>query len=269
MARSSESRLAMLYHEAAKVLDRLDRGEGSIKGLVFASHDHTPRRGGPTKHTSSRSGDADRKRLFALVCEALKYKEVLRSIIDASGLGSAKPKLQPNLALVLVYDFLLGPGLSGAGQYKALLLRHKARLHAELARIKVRRKVSKNEDLIPDHIRNAASDEGDDENEEATAAEDRVKALADFQVSALLHAFRFPSVRRVVYSTCSRHREENEDVVARALAAQDRFRLCGDVLPAWHRRGMPVVDGHEHLIRTDPDEDLVIGFFVALFECDE
>ncbi|KAJ1543207.1 hypothetical protein HK405_009445 [Cladochytrium tenue] len=83
----------MLYHEAAKVLDRLDRGEGSIKGLVFASHDHTLRRGGPTKHTSSRSGDADRKRLFALVCEALKYKEILWPLFEASGLGSANSKV--------------------------------------------------------------------------------------------------------------------------------------------------------------------------------
>jgi 16S rRNA C967 or C1407 C5-methylase (RsmB/RsmF family) len=46
----------------------------------------------------------------------------------------------------------------------------------------------------------------------------RLDKLAEFQLSALKHALRFPNARRVAYSTCSVHAEENERVVAAALA---------------------------------------------------
>lgn len=50
---------------------------------------------------------------------------------------------------VLVYELLLGRGFRGAGgRWKPLLKRHQARLKAELARLKVHRGVSRNEDLL-------------------------------------------------------------------------------------------------------------------------
>ena len=45
----------------------------------------------------------------------------------------------------------------------------------------------------------------------------RVEGLAKFQEAALRHALRFPGLARLVYSTCSVHRRENEDVVAAVL----------------------------------------------------
>ena len=45
----------------------------------------------------------------------------------------------------------------------------------------------------------------------------RIDALAAFQLSLLLHAFRFPSARRITYSTCSVYTRENEEVVLEAL----------------------------------------------------
>jgi putative methyltransferase len=70
-----------------------------------------------------------------------------------------------------------------------------------------------------------------------------------------------------VYSTCSIHQRENEDVVAAVLPAATAagFRLV-DPFPAWHRRGVPVVEGSELLVRTDAHEDGTDGFFVAVFE---
>ncbi|GAV59712.1 Nol1_Nop2_Fmu domain-containing protein [Cephalotus follicularis] len=93
----------------------------------------------------------------------------------------------------------------------------------------------------------------------------RLNKLAAFQRKALAHALSFPAVERVVYSTCSIHQIENEDVVnsVLALAASCGFHLASP-FPLWHRRGLPVFEGAEHVLRTDPVEDKE-GFFVALF----
>ena len=54
-----------------------------------------------------------------------------------------------------------------------------------------------------------------------------------------------PSVQRIVYSTCSVHAIENEHVVRQALKTEEAtsvgFRLArrNQVLPGWHRRGLP------------------------------
>ena len=95
----------------------------------------------------------------------------------------------------------------------------------------------------------------------------RVARLAKFQQRCLAHALRFPALQRLVYSTCSVHAAENEEVVAAVLeeASQAGLELV-DPFPGWHRRGLPLVTGHELLVRTDPDADGTDGFFVAMFE---
>ncbi|KAF3446080.1 hypothetical protein FNV43_RR11259 [Rhamnella rubrinervis] len=96
------------------------------------------------------------------------------------------------------------------------------------------------------------------------ADEERLNKLAAFQRKALEHALSFPAVERVVYSTCSVHQIENEDVVKSVLplAASYGFHL-ETPFPQWQRRGLPVFEGSENLLRTDPVEDKE-GFFIAL-----
>ncbi|XP_028056735.1 probable 28S rRNA (cytosine-C(5))-methyltransferase isoform X2 [Camellia sinensis] len=74
-----------------------------------------------------------------------------------------------------------------------------------------------------------------------------------------------PAVERVVYSTCSIHQIENEDVIKAILplAKSLGFQLATP-FPKWPRRGLPVLEGSEHLLRFDPDEDKE-GFFISLF----
>jgi putative methyltransferase len=50
-----------------------------------------------------------------------------------------------------------------------------------------------------------------------------------------------PKAKRIVYSTCSIHPDENEHVVKKILQNNPEFELATreSVLPTWHRRGMP------------------------------
>jgi len=84
-----------------------------------------------------------------------------------------------------------------------------------------------------------------------------------------------PKVSRIVYSTCSVHATENEHVVRAALLSDEAvagpFHLASkdDVLPKWHRRGMPEEmtepEDAASVIRCSPGEDATNGFFVSCF----
>lgn len=76
-------------------------------------------------------------------------------------------------------------------------------------------------------------------DEGQTSDPERLAHLSQFQIRALLHAFSFPKVKKVAYSTCSIHKEENEHVVKAGLdQAGHLFTLSPGVLPQWTRRGL-------------------------------
>jgi putative methyltransferase len=89
--------------------------------------------------------------------------------------------------------------------------------------------------LLPSHSRG---------NQDDASTSSRIRKLSAFQRKALSHALSFPSVERVVYSTCSIHQAENEDVVSSVLplASSLGFELATP-FPQWRRRGLPVFEG--------------------------
>ena len=91
----------------------------------------------------------------------------------------------------------------------------------------------------------------------------RLAKLANLQATILKHAFKFPGLKKLAYSTCSVNNEENEKVVEEILNyVKGQFKLV-KVMPKWERRG---VLGYEKCLRVDPKVDLCTGFFVAVFE---
>jgi len=77
---------------------------------------------------------------------------VLLDVINASRLVEQEKKhlSQQNLVLLLVHDVLFGKGIqAGDGPIKQAVLRHKTRMKAELVKVKVKRGISRDEDLAP------------------------------------------------------------------------------------------------------------------------
>ncbi|CAL1129189.1 unnamed protein product [Cladocopium goreaui] len=119
---------------------------------------------------------------------------------------------------------------------------------------------------LPEHQLQAETDAAT-----ATAAGARLKRLAAFQRRILQHAMKFPKARTVVYSTCSLHRLENEDVVTAALSASGAFQVTSAV-PWWRNAprnaeegaGAEPLPSWAHLcLRSEPGFHRCRGFFLC------
>ena len=106
----------------------------------------------------------------------------------------------------------------------------------------------------------------DEETADSEALDRRLKSLSNFQAMLLRHALSFPSVQRVVYSTCSVYERENELVIQDVLQSSEHFRLV-DILPMFSGRGKSsALPQASSCVRTSPETCLTIGFFVACLE---
>uniref|UniRef100_G3MKT1 SAM-dependent MTase RsmB/NOP-type domain-containing protein n=1 Tax=Amblyomma maculatum TaxID=34609 RepID=G3MKT1_AMBMU len=93
---------------------------------------------------------------------------------------------------------------------------------------------------------------------------DRLRRLSCVQAMLLKHALRFPHCKRVVYSTCSVHKQENEDVVAEVLTWSKGQFVLAHALPELPTRGLgPLGD---HCVRMEAKSSLTRGFFLAVLE---
>ncbi|XP_034552000.1 probable 28S rRNA (cytosine-C(5))-methyltransferase [Notolabrus celidotus] len=119
-----------LYMKAAEILEKAENKQGALKTLVYDSK------------------FPNIKQLFALVCETQRFSSILEEIIETTKLLK-QTKLRIYLAKVLVYDLIIGQGLKCGGSWKTTMMKHRPRLQAALARMKIKQKVSKNEGLLP------------------------------------------------------------------------------------------------------------------------
>lgn len=103
------------------------------------------------------------------------------------------------------------------------------------------------------------------QQENSKSEGERLESLSNFQCKILQHAMSFPDAKKVVYSTCSIHEEENECVVAQVLGNNRNWALTPRPFSEWKRRGLAKYKFHQDVIRSDPAEDDSIGFFVACF----
>ena len=99
----------------------------------------------------------------------------------------------------------------------------------------------------------------------------RLRSLQSFQVLLLRHALlNFPSVKKVVYSTCSIHPEENEHVIDEVLSdIGEAYKLKSpkEILKGnWINLSSLDFDCKDNCLYARPEVDLTNGFFVAVFE---
>ena len=131
--------------------------------------------------------------------------------------------------------------------------------HVDHRHVRKKRKTSRTKSIAEDTTPLTATfslkdDRGDDSSKTGSVGTEyrqRLQSLSAFQFSLLRHAMRFPSAKRIVYSTCSTHWEENEGVVRRVLKT-DECRKGGwqilkrgpgqGVLADWETRGLKMRD---------------------------
>ncbi|CAK9799323.1 28S rRNA (cytosine-C(5))-methyltransferase [Anthophora quadrimaculata] len=106
---------------------------------------------------------------------------------------------------------------------------------------------------------------------EKKCTQERLKKLQSFQVFLLRHALlNFPKVKRVVYSTCSIHPEENEQVVDEVLEnVGNAYKLVPvrELLKQkWLNFSSKKYNCSDNCLYAISDVDLCDGFFVAVFE---
>ncbi|XP_052760482.1 28S rRNA (cytosine-C(5))-methyltransferase-like [Mya arenaria] len=102
-------------------------------------------------------------------------------------------------------------------------------------------------------------------SDEDSYPKERLNQLSKFQISILKHALSFPNVKKIVYSTCSIHEEENEQVVEEVYSHVSEIFEIDHVMPDWPMRGLVTYEHGEKCVRMSHDLTLTNGFFVSSF----
>ncbi|KXT14351.1 hypothetical protein AC579_3996 [Pseudocercospora musae] len=163
-------------------------------------------------------------------------------------------RLQPNSPEYAdVTDLLLDPSCSGSGIFgrdEASITVHlpSAANEQPAPKGKKRKRASEQKAAAAEPQQQDAMVEetADEEDVDAAKLKERLRNLSGFQLRIVEHAMAFPAARRITYSTCSVHAEENEHVVVKALlsdvAAERGWKVLKreeqvEGMKQWHKRG--------------------------------
>lgn len=103
-------------------------------------------------------------------------------------------------------------------------------------------------------------------NDDTSVSQHRLGQLHKLQAQILRHAFSFPKVKKIVYSTCSINEEENEQVCEEIYEKfKERFKIK-KVMKNWPERGREGYQKSDRYLRASPTATLTNGFFVACFK---
>ncbi|OAQ84573.1 NOL1/NOP2/Sun family [Purpureocillium lilacinum] len=269
--------------EDGDVIDACAAPGNKTTHLASIIHDHRPEFESPPQTIYAFEKDPRRAQTLEKMVGIAGSKKMTRI-----ALGQDFLQVDPNAERFNeVGALLLDPSCSGSGIVGRDFMPelHLPELLASQGKGKASGSTSKGKrkhDQMAEQSQNIIRD--DDGNEVLLKSEKdmeaRLQSLSSFQLTLLLHAFRFPGARKVTYSTCSVHSQENENVVMKALGSDIARERGWRILPResqvtgmkdWPVRGLVeacegdkvIADG---CIRSYKDDGRgVMGFFVAGF----
>eukprot|EP01084_Bolivina_argentea_P141008 247815_1 len=128
-----------MYQASSNIIQCVLEGKGDIKTILY------------------KRNKVPNTAVYALTTQTLKYKNILDEIISATPdvskqYNHKKNKAFRGLILVLTYDFLFGKNKSklssNSGRFTKLIINNKNALNSALVRIKIKKNVSNNKDLV-------------------------------------------------------------------------------------------------------------------------
>lgn len=235
--------------------------------------DATAAPGNKTSHLSAllsslASSASSNVKITALERDPKRFETLCRQLDRFGCLITSKPERTaqlPGQVRPLLADFIgLDPSLptsnadaKGLADVTHLLLDPSCSGSGIVNRLDWLTKDKSNDEHRSGSGRHMEEEDATEQTDEGSETE-RLDRLAVMQVKMLGHAFRsLPALQRLVYSTCSIHRVENEQVVLKALSLPEavgwRMASPSECFPDWPWRGEGEEEECKSMLRAYPD----------------